>query len=444
MKWLKTLRPSILRWPKNLPRSDLKEDVCDMITILIRVKGFPTSSTFQEWMYEHIIINKRKKIHINWGVQISDKIHEQLFNVHSTLKFYTTSYLVYVATTMRKYHGITTKGDRRYVSVHKYYSQITLRGSIRHFIRVNDDFFISFLCMFNPSLEKKRVSDEAWQVVNKYGCIFLQFPTFTYLRVGCYTGYPNLLPIYPSNKSMLMKLCRHIILVHNERQSIHKPSIKFPITIGRYSIQTMPKGKAIALEMQIMTLRTYRYINDFDYRGMKRKIKKSHRHVYRIENIWVDYKDEEDIRKMDYCRLTVEQISDPGLANLLRNFEDPRDVLNADYDEKEIERKPFPLIQWPSKGNTSIRKRLTHILSNTRKWLQRKGIQFKPFKTNFESEVSKGEASRKQELRTKNKASIDPSSSRRGPKITFTNGKSTTQTPKEEKNTKEEQPKREE
>jgi hypothetical protein len=63
-KWLKTPKPKISRWPKNLPCSDFKEDVCDMITLLSRVKILQDSSTFQDWMYKYIRIIRKNKIHI--------------------------------------------------------------------------------------------------------------------------------------------------------------------------------------------------------------------------------------------------------------------------------------------------------------------------------------------------------------------------------------------
>lgn len=116
-QWLKTLRPNISRWPISLPRSDFKEDVRYMITLLSRVKGLLVSSNFQEWMYEYIKIIKRKKKHVDWGTQISDEIHEQLINVQSTLKFYMTSYLVYVVAIVRQFPGLSTEGNRNVVPV---------------------------------------------------------------------------------------------------------------------------------------------------------------------------------------------------------------------------------------------------------------------------------------------------------------------------------------
>lgn len=88
-----------------------------MITFLSKVKGFPKSSTFHDWMYEYIRIIRRQKVHIDWGKQISDEIHEQLINAPSTLKFYMTSYLVYAVAVMRQFSGLSTKGNRMMVPV---------------------------------------------------------------------------------------------------------------------------------------------------------------------------------------------------------------------------------------------------------------------------------------------------------------------------------------
>lgn len=62
--WLKTPRPTISRWPKNLPHCDFIKEVNDLITLLSRVKGLPTSNTYHKWKYQyiHVIRQNKKKI----------------------------------------------------------------------------------------------------------------------------------------------------------------------------------------------------------------------------------------------------------------------------------------------------------------------------------------------------------------------------------------------
>lgn len=52
--WLKTPRPTIARWLETLPRCDFIEEINELITLLSRVKGLPTSNNFHKWMYQYI------------------------------------------------------------------------------------------------------------------------------------------------------------------------------------------------------------------------------------------------------------------------------------------------------------------------------------------------------------------------------------------------------
>jgi len=72
---------------------------------------------------------------------------------------------------------------------------------------------------------------------------------FTYLRVGYFQGYPYMLPKSPRDKIVLMELCRQMIVVHNKQMELKKPSFKFLVEIGRYSIATATKAKALETKM---------------------------------------------------------------------------------------------------------------------------------------------------------------------------------------------------
>lgn len=116
-KWLKAPRPGVTRWPKNPPHSDFIEEVNDLITLLSRVHALPTLFYFEDWMYVYIKIILKGKQQVFWGEKISNFLHEQLNQVHTTHKFYMTSYLVYVATSMRNFLGLTIEGDRKITQV---------------------------------------------------------------------------------------------------------------------------------------------------------------------------------------------------------------------------------------------------------------------------------------------------------------------------------------
>lgn len=89
------------------------EEYNDMVTFLSQVKGLPDSHYFQPWMCWYMNIIRKGNDRIDWGEQISDAIFNQLKEARTTLKFYVTSYLVYVVASMRQFPGLSTKGDRR-------------------------------------------------------------------------------------------------------------------------------------------------------------------------------------------------------------------------------------------------------------------------------------------------------------------------------------------
>ena len=74
------------------------------------------------------------------------------------------------------------------------------------------------LVIFGVYLINNWLSEE-YQVkldkVNDYGRIFIQFPTFTYLKVGYFKGKPYTLPRYATDKIILMELVKQLMEVQS-------------------------------------------------------------------------------------------------------------------------------------------------------------------------------------------------------------------------------------
>lgn len=245
-----------------------------------------------------------------------------------------TSYLVYAIASMRQYPGFSTKDDRRLVPVWDNYYQLIIDNQRSHFRRVNDVAFVVWKCMFDKGLKKKKLLEAAYNYkVSFFGCVFLQFSNFTYICIGCFTGEPFMLPRYPSDKIILMELCRQLIHVHERQSQAYKTSLKFLESIGRYSVLTNPKAKNMEDEMQWVTMRRFKAHDNFDFRGMKNKIKRSYTHVYRLEDAWVDCEAEEDVRRMGFSCLTLEQIEKLNLARIPDAMEDIDDIVDPVYFE---------------------------------------------------------------------------------------------------------------
>ena len=95
--------------------------------------------------------------------------------------------------------------------------------------------------------------------------------------------------------------------VQSDHHASHRPGFGItsarPLSIGNYSIVSVPKVKNMEAELQFITLKRFKARFDFDYREMNSQIKRAYTNVHRIEGIWIDMRTELDIMKMDYCKL---------------------------------------------------------------------------------------------------------------------------------------------
>lgn len=77
----------------------------------------------------------------------------------------------------------------------------------------------------------RRVYEAAWKKVNEYGCLVLQFPTFTYMRVGWFDDHPYMLTRYPTDKIILIELGRQMMVVHAKQLAAHKATPKILMSL---------------------------------------------------------------------------------------------------------------------------------------------------------------------------------------------------------------------
>lgn len=229
-----------------------------------------------------------------------------------------------------------------------------------------------------------------------------------------------MLPRYPSDKIILMDMAHQMISIHECQSLAHKIGLKLFITIGRYFVKSIFKACAMGEEMRRVTMWFFKARKCFDYQGMKNKFKNNYTNVHRIEDVWIYCRIEEDIQRMDYCCLTVEQIENFYLVEVLKDLEEDRDILDPTYEKDNIIGLPLPLIQWSKKENTSLRARFQGILNNTSVWLNLHGVQLKPFQAESFEEEDAGPKGKFSKLRTKNRQEpIDF----KGPRFKFTVGK---------------------
>ena len=126
--------------------------------------------------------------------------------------------------------------------------------------------------LFDKQFSIKRVPDGALDKVNQYGCIFIQFPTFTYLRVGYFKEEPYTLPRYATDGIILMELAKQVMEVQFYQHVLHRLGFGISsIVIGHYMINFVHKEKAMEAKLHLITLNKFKAKCDFDYREMNSK-----------------------------------------------------------------------------------------------------------------------------------------------------------------------------
>ena len=112
---------------------------------------------------------------------------------------------------------------------------------------------------------------------------------FHILRIGYFKGESYTLPRYATDRIILMELARQLIDMQSDQHTLHRPSFGMtlarPLTIGNYSIISVPKAKNMEAELQLITLKKFKTRYDFDYREMNSQMKRAYTHVHRIEDI---------------------------------------------------------------------------------------------------------------------------------------------------------------
>lgn len=143
----------------------------------------------------------------------------------------------------------------------------------------------------------RRISYEAFKEVREWGAIYLQFPTFTYIKITGFLGVPSKLPWSPTDKWVMLELVRQLLDYHKIQNKRHKAGFLFPISIGRYTCANIYKAKNVDGEMSKVTLQTFHPITNFDYWGKFSETRLVSSHIPHLEDIWFHCQDEIIIRQ---------------------------------------------------------------------------------------------------------------------------------------------------
>lgn len=189
------------------------------------------------------------------------------------------------------------------------------------------------------------------QAINIYGCFYIQFPKFTYLRVGGFSGEPIRLPRYCLDNIILYEICRQFVCMIESLESTKKSSSSiFPIEIGHYRCSNFKQVVLTKTTLSRLYLKPYSPREDFDYIGLSRdnfKHASSLFHVPHLENYWANCPDEFEVRKRLWSRLRVSQINmfKVNLSTHGMMEDEVEEVIDLFYVD-QIECIPISEIDW--------------------------------------------------------------------------------------------------
>ena len=101
---------------------------------------------------------------------------------------------------------------------------------------VNDCFIFVVILVIEGDYAKWMLVEVATRIT-KINAYYIQFKTFTYLRVADTLVNANKLPIYPYDRLILMEIARKITFVYVKVRKQNKKTRVWPITIGAFEVK---------------------------------------------------------------------------------------------------------------------------------------------------------------------------------------------------------------
>lgn len=93
--------------------------------------------------------------------------------------------------------------------MYEYYPHLQEKKYVENFMRWNDIFAGRLVHEFQGNINK-RLTTEVMEFITIYGSYFIQFPQFTYIRVGSFEGEPFRLSQFVLDSYVLIEVCRQL------------------------------------------------------------------------------------------------------------------------------------------------------------------------------------------------------------------------------------------
>lgn len=351
----------------------MKPYIRDLIVLLHKVKGAVDSYLFAEWMYLFVQVVLDKTCYIDWGEVIAEELQDQLKQAwFEDRDFSMSSYLMYCLACTKEWQGIPRAPVFEGIRVFEFYPCFQSENALGNYRRVHDVFTRRMFAKLIGNLER-RISEEGQQLIRVYESYYIQYPHFTYLRVGGFEEEPMKLPRYAFDCFVLAELCRKLAHVIKKYADLSDREALFPLELGSFSCKSFVDAASVGVDLKNFNFGFYQARNSFDNKlfvAQTFKLGKSYAPSAHLEDFWKDCKDEFEVRLRDYSRLRIQQIIDWNLeVNVEGVTDNDEDILDPEFDR--IKSKPLDEISWFEYERYDIDVKVITMIQRTVHWLSR-------------------------------------------------------------------------
>ena len=155
--------------------------------------------------------------------------------------------------------------------IHQYYHDLQEIELCKKFRTIND-VFLGKLVFELQGHENNKLFDEGIQVIQVYGYFYIQFPKFTYLKIGGFSGEPLKFLRYYLDSIILLEICRKFVSVIESFENTKKSSsVFFPIEIGHYRCPSLKQPMLTKEALARLCFKPFFPQESFDYSGFVKR-----------------------------------------------------------------------------------------------------------------------------------------------------------------------------
>lgn len=188
--WFQTPCSKKSKMPRTLFGTNLRREIVDILALLLRLKGKEEILDFIEHHFFLVQAICAEVMQIDWAQIICDELASWLNSAKAFEQFYMSSYLIYALATNHLWPGLPNIEDYdENTRVYEFYTHLQLQRSFKDYVKVNDALTMR-LCRESQGCPERRFSPEAISAIGQFRCPFIQFLTFSYLRIGAFDGFP--------------------------------------------------------------------------------------------------------------------------------------------------------------------------------------------------------------------------------------------------------------